>query len=98
MEGKIAPSRFLSLPAYHINIALLNKKTQVNLVLFYKKKKKKKREREKNLINQFKKYLMTSTVFFGSSNTEDISLFRVDQINSTTITNKNRLTSHTDEK
>ena len=41
---------------------------------------------------------MTSIVFFGSSNTEGISLFRVDQINSTTITNKNRLTSHTDEK
>ena len=40
---------------------------------------------------------MTSIVFFGSSNTEGISLFRVDQINSTTITNKNRLTSHTDE-
>ena len=40
---------------------------------------------------------MTSTAFFGSSNTEGISLFRVDQINSTTITNKNRLTSHTDE-
>ena len=40
---------------------------------------------------------MTSIAFFGSSNTEGISLFRVDQINSTTITNKNRLTSHTDE-
>ena len=40
---------------------------------------------------------MTSIDFFGSSNTEGISLFRVDQINSTTITNKNRLTSHTDE-
>ena len=95
MEGEIAPSRFLSLPASHINIALLKKKSQVNLVLFCQKKKK--RKREKNLINQFKKYLMTSIVFFGSSNTEVISLFRVDQINSTTITNKNRLTSHTDE-
>ena len=27
-----------------------------------------------------------------------ISLFRVDQINSTTMTNKNRLTPHTDQK
>ena len=50
MEGKIAPSRFLSLPAkHHINIALLMKKSQVNLVLFCQKKKKKKKEKEKKI-------------------------------------------------
>ena len=54
MEGKIAPSRFLSLPASHINIALLNKKSQVNLFLFCQKKKKK-REREKNNIKLIEK-------------------------------------------